>query len=74
MNRNQDLNTFRPHEPGLKVFILGIPDSGKTTLQKSMRIAYEADDEQWRLSYKPDVDVQLKSEDHEVSFMDCTKQ
>lgn len=39
-----------------------------------MRIAFEADDEQWRLSYKPDVDVKLESEDHDVSFMDCTKQ
>lgn len=68
-----DNTVFRPHEFGLKVFILGIPDSGKTTLQKSMRIAFEAADEQWRVSYKPDVDVKLESEDH-VSFMDCTKQ
>lgn len=64
----------RPQDLEVKVLVLGISDSGKTTLQKSMKIAFEDEDEQWRLSYKSDVYMSLESEDEDVSLVDTTNQ
>lgn len=64
----------QPQDLGLKVLVLGISNSCKTTLQKSMKIAFEDDDEQWRLSYKPDIYMTLESKDGDVPLEDCTKQ
>lgn len=55
-----------PQYPGVKVLILGTSESGKTTLHKSMKIAFEDDDEQWRLSYKPDIHMSSETQGEDV--------
>lgn len=71
---SEDSPIDRPQDSRIKVLVLGISDSGKTTLQKSMKIAFEDEDEQWRLSYKSDVYMSLESEDEDVSLMGSTNQ
>lgn len=41
-----------PENIGAKVLLLGISASGKSTLKNSLKIAFEEDDEKWRLSFR----------------------
>lgn len=41
------------------MLVLGIADSGKSTLQKSMKIAFENDVDQWRVSFIPAIRMSL---------------
>lgn len=50
----------RPDDLGVKVLLLGISESGKTTLQKSMKIAFEDDDEEWRLSHRSAIEMMIR--------------
>lgn len=59
---------------GVKVLVLGISESGKSTLQHSMKIAFEDDHEQWRLLHKSDIYMSLESEEEDGSLEDCTQQ
>lgn len=62
------------HHLGLKVLVLGISYSGKTTLHKSMKIAFEEDDKYWRLSYKHTIGMSLIYQDVDMAHMDCVTQ
>lgn len=50
---------FKADNLGVKVLVTGVSDSGKSTLQKSMKIAFGKVDKQWRLSYKPAIYMSL---------------
>lgn len=53
-------NTFGKHrQKGVIVLVLGIADSGKSTLQRSMKISFDNDDDQWRVSFIPAIHMSL---------------
>lgn len=64
----------RPQDLGVKILVLGVSNSGKTTLHKSMKIAFEDDDEQWRLLHKPEIYRGYHPEEEDVSHEDITRQ
>lgn len=39
-----------------------------------MKIAFEDDDERWRLSLKPDIHMSLESDEEDDSLEDCPQQ
>lgn len=53
--RTEEAGAGRPDKGDVKVLVLGISDSGKTTLQKSMKIAFGKVDKEWRLSHRPTI-------------------
>jgi hypothetical protein len=55
----EDAALRRTDELGVNVLVLGISDSGKTTLEKSMKIAFDTAGKEWRLSYKPAIYMSL---------------
>ncbi|KAJ0120087.1 hypothetical protein J7T55_000940 [Diaporthe amygdali] len=54
-----DIPVGRPRNFDIKVLVLGISDSGKSTLQKSMKMAFLDDDVPWRRCHKPAVYLSL---------------
>lgn len=60
----------RHHGPGVKVLVLGISESGKTTLQKAMVIAFENNEEPCCFSCKPGISTSLETLDEDVSLDD----
>lgn len=58
-HKSGDAAVRRADNLGVKVLIAGVSDSGKSTLQKSMKIAFGKVDKQWRLSHKPAIYMSL---------------
>lgn len=58
-HRFGDAAVCRADNLAVKVLVTGVSDSGKSTLQKSMNIAFGKVDKQWRLSYRPEIYMSL---------------
>lgn len=53
-------NTFgKHHQKGVIVLVLGVMDSGKSTLQRSMKISFDNDGGLWRMSLIPAIHMSL---------------